>query len=67
MDNGQWTIQNSEFKIQNLAVYDISGRLVILKNLNDHKADAITIDVSHLPRGVYIIKVAGKTGKFVKK
>jgi hypothetical protein len=45
------------------SVYTMAGRLVGRHNL---KAGSITIDVSHLPSGVYIIKGDGKTGKIVK-
>jgi hypothetical protein len=79
IDNGQLTIDNGKGKIDNVAIYDLLGRLVGAypcgrpdsakagTRESANAADAITIDVSHLPRGAYIIKVDGKTGRFVKK
>jgi hypothetical protein len=69
-------------EIENVAIYDILGRLVgaypcgrpnSAKGLKRESANgAITIDVSHLSSGVYIVQCRDEinrvlTGKFVKK
>jgi uncharacterized protein (TIGR02145 family) len=45
----------------NAQIFDISGKL-ITKHL-----PLITINVSHLPKGVYFLKIGDKRGKFVKE
>lgn len=44
------------------AVYDLTGRLIHVENTNDH-----TIDVSALPAGVYLLKAADRSVRFVKE
>ncbi|GHV44618.1 hypothetical protein FACS1894180_6190 [Bacteroidia bacterium] len=45
-------------------VFDVRGVAVETDNYPSlHR----TIDISHLPTGVYIVKAGGKTGKFIKK
>jgi hypothetical protein len=75
---GKLTIDNGGMEIENVEVYDLLGRFVgayPCGRPNSAKAGtresakaagAITIDISHLPRGAYIIKVDSKIGRFVK-
>jgi hypothetical protein len=44
-----------------VSVYDNTGRMVLQERYNNH------LDVSALPQGVYALKVAEKTVKFVKE
>ena len=46
VDDGIETIQNSKFKIQNEAIYDLSGRKIV---------DGKLSHFSHLKKGIYII------------
>lgn len=43
-------------------VYDVTGRQVLAGTLS-----ANTINVSALPSGMYILKMDGKSGKFIKQ
>jgi hypothetical protein len=55
---------NSEKEM--VQIIDLSGRTVL--NFQSVSSDSlIRIDVSHLPSGIYFIKIGTHTGKFVKK
>jgi len=61
---GMLTINNEQLIINNVEVYDIYGR-----NLTPHTtylSPHISLDISHLPAGVYFLSVNGKTTKVVK-
>jgi hypothetical protein len=67
----QIVIENGELKIENyaggdIAVYNIAGQTVAVETLHATFLQG-TINVSHLPTGIYIVKAGGKTVKFVKK
>lgn len=53
-------------EIQEINIYNVEGRLVI-----NHSADSSAIDISALPKGMYILKILSKKGtevhKFLKK
>jgi hypothetical protein len=49
-------------KVENFQMYSIDGKLLKAGNL----APEQSIDVSKLPNGVYILKIAGKSLKFIK-
>ena len=55
-------------RICDIEIYDIMGRSVRTYRIrpNDNETET-TINVSHLPSGVYFIKIENKTVKFVKK
>ena len=59
MDNGQWTIENVE-------ILDLMG-----KTLNNCQLSTINcqlkIDISHLPTGMYFIRIKTETGVVTKK
>jgi hypothetical protein len=56
--------QNVEYPVM---IWDLSGRTVGTKNFSPLQNSVITIGISHLPKGVYIVKVGDYRGKFVKK
>ena len=43
-------------------VYDITGRQVLAVKLSGN-----ALNVSNLPSGIYILKMEGKSGKFIKE
>ncbi|MCL2597097.1 MAG: T9SS type A sorting domain-containing protein [Paludibacter sp.] len=67
------TIESGELTIENVAITDLSGRIVVGAGLKPAPTKpALTtggtiINVSALPSGVYFIKVGSKAGKFVKE
>ena len=61
---------NDKLKITNyeggeVTIYDITGRT--LMSLRILESPETAIDVSHLPSGIYFIKIGEKTAKFVKE
>jgi len=56
-------IDNVELTANNMiAIYDIMG-----KQVNIQWANSNSINVSHLPTGVYILKIGEWCGRFVKE
>jgi hypothetical protein len=50
-----------------IIITDLSGRTVEVKNFSPLQTGEISINVSHLAKGVYLIKVGNVTGKIVKE
>jgi len=61
--NGELRIENGGW-INTIKVYDISGKEIIL---NSQFSILNSIDVSHLPSGVYILEIVAKENKIHKK
>lgn len=53
VSGGNFLKINSESIVQQVSLYDISGKLILERNINDTEA---TINVTILPRGIYIVK-----------
>ena len=62
---GQLIIDNGELTIENVEIYDVVGRL--LQSTIVNLQSEIVLDVSHLARGMYFLKIDGKTVKFSKE
>lgn len=61
------TIANStSFKLDQLAIYDVSGRLIKTIDLGDMQQER-TIDVSNLSSGVYLLQIQGEGTKTIKR
>jgi hypothetical protein len=70
---GELTIDNGQLTIVNVEVFDIYGRKCHLINsppfmeARQPKADGVVLDISHLPAGLYFIKINNEfAGKFIK-
>ena len=61
---GTVKIQNSEFRIQNVEVYDAYGKLLNVVNVNDNAA---AIDMSDYAEGIYFLKVKTDNGTVTKR
>lgn len=61
---GQFRIQNSEFRIQSVEVYDVFGKLISSTEVNDND---VTIDVSNYNNGVYFTRIRTENGTVTKK
>ena len=62
---GELKIENGELKIENVDIFDIYGR-----NLTSHTSYLLphtSFDISHLPAGVYFVKIFTEAGVVVKK
>jgi len=62
---GKLTIDNEQFTIDNVAVFDMMGKMLKVES-NKHYGEII-IDISHLPSGVYLLKIRTKTGIIAQK
>jgi autotransporter-associated beta strand protein len=64
---GQLTIEDLQFTIENIEVFDLYGK----KMVNCKSSIANTIDISHLPAGIYLLRIDSgnkqTTLKIVKK
>ena len=58
-------IQNAEFRIENVEVFDVLGQKY--NSAFDIQNSALTIDVSALSAGIYFVKVRGEKGESVVK
>ena len=60
--NGLFTLELKTRVTGNIYIYDVSGKLLYIKALADKQA---SIDISHLPSAVYILKVVGENEVYV--
>ena len=56
-------IESGELRVENLAIYDIFGKVQKIENFEKGKA----IDISHLPVGVYFVKISTEVGDVTRK
>ena len=59
----EWTSE----RINGLQIFDIYGRHISLSSCPLVHSSTITMDISHLPAGVYFLRVGGETVKVVKQ
>ncbi|WP_343696977.1 RICIN domain-containing protein [Flavobacterium sp.] len=50
-----------------VTVYNIAGQSILKKNINFVKGNQSEIEISRLPKGVYIVRVTDNTGSYSKK
>ena len=62
--NGMVQIQNTEFLMQKVEVYDTYGKLLNVMSVNDHTA---TLDLNGYASGTYFVKVATDRGVVTKR
>jgi hypothetical protein len=65
---GEWRVESGELKVEHIDIYDVKGRkqLSILNSQLSTEIE-IEIDISHLPAGVYVVKVMTEQGGITKK
>ena len=67
-NNGQFTIHNEQFTINNVNVYDVYGKLLKTVEVNSNTA---VIDAQELSAGMYFVRISTEKGvvtkSFVKK
>jgi len=61
--SGELRVGSGELKVKNVEVFDANGRFV---GTYDIRSDE-TFNISHLPEGVYLVKINGETVKVIKK
>ena len=60
---GKLKIESGELRIENVVVYDVFGKILKTENWKMES----TIDISHLPVGVYFVKISTETGEVTRK
>jgi len=60
---GQLTVDNGQLTIDNVEVFDVYGK----KIANCQPSIVNSIDISHLPAGIYFVKTGGKAVKVIKE
>ena len=63
--SGELRIKNEELRIENVEVFDVYGRK-ILSHASLLSSETI-VNISHLPAGVYFVKITTDVGEIVKK
>ncbi|MDR1762127.1 MAG: T9SS type A sorting domain-containing protein [Bacteroidales bacterium] len=63
---GQLTITNYDGYITSVAIYDNAGRLVE-RHATSLQSGGATINISHLPQGVYQLHINGEVLKVIKQ
>jgi len=62
---GKLRITNYELRIEGIEIFDIYGRKISSHHLITTSSNQI--DISHLPEGVYFVKIQTEAGEVVKK
>ncbi len=57
--NKSVTVQNADERIKAVFVYDVAGRMIDAKEVNDY---SVCLDVQALDKGLYIIRITTQTG-----
>jgi hypothetical protein len=63
---GQLRIKGYELQISDIEIFDVFGRMLNAKYRMQNAKDEVVMDISHLPNGIYFLRVEGKTVKIVK-
>jgi len=62
---GELRIENGEWRIENVEVFDIYGRKVLSHTA--HRIPHTALNISHLPAGMYFVKICTEAVEVVKK
>ena len=57
-NNGNFTLQFSDNKLRQVCILDLTGRLILMQQVMQHK----DFDCSLLSSGVYLLKISDDTG-----
>ena len=63
---GELTINNEQLTINNIEIFDIYGKKHHISYLTSHISNH-QINISHLPAGIYFLKITTENGVFVEK
>ena len=64
---GQLKITNYELRVENIEVFDIYGRKQKVDGKKPNGETEMIIDISHLPTGMYVVKIITERGIVVEK
>jgi len=66
-NTGELQITNYELRVKNIEVFDINGKKQKTESRKQKAEGEIVIDISHLPAGIYFVKVLTEQGEIVEK
>jgi len=64
---GELRIENGELRIESVDIFDIYGKKLYLSTRPLVHLSTATIDISHLPAGIYFVKIHTENGVVTKK
>jgi hypothetical protein len=64
---GELSVENGELKAVDVEIYDINGHMAGTYSIRPVQNSASTINISHLPKGIYIVKAGNAAAKVVKQ
>jgi hypothetical protein len=62
--NGELKIESNGSKIELIEIFDMTGKKVYANRINQQ--NTVVINISHLPAGLYYLKIDGKIMKVMK-
>jgi hypothetical protein len=62
---GQLTINNEQLTINNVEIFDFYGKNILSQTIN--RTPQTTVDISHLPSGIYFLQIHTEKGTVNKK
>jgi hypothetical protein len=65
--NGEFRIRTANFGVENIQIFDVTGKTVWEKSGKLQAEETIKIDISHLFSGIYFIKTGEVVRKVIKK
>jgi hypothetical protein len=67
--SGELRVETGEWRVENIEIYDVMGRLCHVETLRATSVQSTpaTINISHLPTGVYFIRIQTETEIVIKK
>jgi Leucine-rich repeat (LRR) protein len=65
--NGEFSVRTASFGIENIQIFDATGKNVWEKNGKLQTEEIIKIDISHLSSGIYFVKAGGVVKKVIKE
>ena len=60
---GKLKVESGELRVENFIIYDVLGKIQKIENWKKEN----TIDISHLPAGIYFVKISTETGEVMRK
>ena len=64
---GELIVTRSESQVTSIEIYDVNGRKQKAENKKRKAEGKMIIDISHLPTGIYLIKIITEQGEINKK
>jgi hypothetical protein len=64
---GELRMENGEWRMENVEIYDVYGRMIVIPNEAQRNEESITINISRLPAGIYLLKIETENETITKK